>query len=112
MQDNYFQLCSGYKNEEIMKKILIVLVLFAFGTAVAQLEPKTSQKQTSDSIVLPTPAKSDDNIANKGIIKQNTIESGLGKPDNIKRKKDKPLKTQPTIKPKTFKDTTASKRKA
>ena len=94
-----------------MKKILIILASFVFTTAVAQLEPKTSQKQTSDSIMLPTPAKSDDNIANKGIIKQNTIESGLGKPDNIKRKKDKLLKPQPPIKPKTFKDTTAIKRK-
>jgi len=95
-----------------MKKILIVVASFIFGNAIAQLEPKTSQKQVSDSIVLPTPAKSDDNIANKGIIKQNTIESGLGKPDNIKRKKDKPLNTQRPIKPKTFKDTTATKRKS
>jgi hypothetical protein len=94
-----------------MKKILMAFAAtFVFGSVTAQLEPKTSQKQDTDSIALPRPVKSEDNIANRGIIKQNTIESGLGKPDNIKRKKNKPLPPQPAIKPRVFTDTTKVQR--
>lgn len=59
-----------------------------FGYALAQPEPKTTQVQPLDTASGPITSKSADrtNIANKDIRKRNTIESGIGKPDNIKRK--------------------------
>jgi hypothetical protein len=96
---------------QIMKQMLMTLVAsMVFGIAAAQLEPKTNQQQTSDTIVPPATNKSPDEIANKGILHRNTIESGVGKPDNIKRKlNDPPTPTQPNI-PRVKTDTTTPKR--
>lgn len=58
----------------------------AFGYATAQLEPKTSQGMASDTVVTAKKSADRTTIANKDILKRNTIESGIGKPDNIKRK--------------------------
>ncbi|MGV3696025.1 hypothetical protein [Flavobacterium sp.] len=69
-----------------MKKILMAFAAsMTFGYAAAQMEPKTNQQQKSDTIVPPATADPE-SIANKGIIKRNTLEAGSGKPDNIKRK--------------------------
>ena len=84
--------------------------LLTFGVANAQLEPKTSQGTTPDTIIAPAKSKSPDEIANKGILHRNTIESGAGKPDNIKRKLNQPATpTQPNI-PRVKTDTTTPKR--
>lgn len=103
-------ICYNFRN---MKNLLMFCAAcLIFTSAAAQLEPKTSQKPVSDTIIPVNTNKSDDNIANKGIIKTNTIESGLGKPDNIKRKLKlpKPTTAPPVIGPK-IKDTKAVKRK-
>lgn len=94
----------------VSKKIVMAFAAsMVFGYATAQLEPKTNQKQTSDTIAIPQPPKSDDNIANKGILHRNTLEAGSGKPDNIKRKlNDPPTPTQPNI-PRVKVDTTTAK---
>ena len=91
---------------------MVFAVMMVFGYATAQLEPKTSQRQTSDTINVPVnTSKSDDNIANKGILHRNTLEAGTGKPDNIKRKLNQaPTPTQPNI-PRVKTDTVAPKRK-
>ena len=93
-----------------MKKILIAFTAtFSFGYATAQVEPATSQKKTTDTVVIAAP-QSDDDIANKGILHRNTIESGGGKPDNIKRKINKRTKpTDPQIIPRIKTDTTTPK---
>lgn len=58
-----------------------------FGLATAQMDPKTSQGNASDTVSVPTPRKANDQttIANKGILKRNTIEAGTGRPDPIKK---------------------------
>jgi hypothetical protein len=70
-----------------MKNIAMAFAAFmVFGCALAQIEPKTSQGTTPDTIITTTKSGDRTNIANKDILKRNTIESGIGKPDNIKRK--------------------------
>ena len=72
-----------------MKKIVMIFAAcLTFVYASAQLEPKTTQIRSSDTASGPITSQSADrtNIANKDIRKRNTIESGIGKPDNIKRK--------------------------
>lgn len=83
-----------------------------FGYANAQLEPKTKQLQSSDTVVVQVnKAKSDDEIANKSILHRNTLESGTGKPDNIKRKLyQPPTPQQPNI-PRIKTDTTTVRNK-
>jgi hypothetical protein len=66
--------------------ILIFAVCMIFDFATAQIEPKTSQGATPDTIITTSKRGDRTNIANKDILKRNTIESGIGKPDNIKRK--------------------------
>lgn len=68
-----------------------------FNYASAQMEPKTSQGNASDTVAVPTPRKANDQttIANKGILKRNTIEAGTGRPDPIK----KDIKTNQPIPP-------------
>jgi hypothetical protein len=95
-----------------MKKILMAFAAsMVFGYAAAQLEPKTSQGTAPDTIIAPVTNKSPDEIANKGILHRNTLESGAGKPDNIKRKINKRTKpTDPQIIPRIKTDTTTPKR--
>ena len=70
-----------------MKNLIMTFgACMVFGYATAQLEPKTSQGTTPDTIVSTTKSGDRTNIANKDILKRNTLESGIGKPDNIKRK--------------------------
>ena len=72
-----------------MKKIIMIFAAcLTYGYALAQVEPKTTQIRSLDTASGPLTSKSADrtNIANKDIRKRNTIESGIGKPDNIKRK--------------------------
>ncbi len=69
-----------------MKNIIMAVVAtMTFGYASAQLEPKTSQGTTFDTIVKPITNKETTNPANDGILNRNTIESGIGKPGPIKR---------------------------
>lgn len=90
-----------------MKTISVLISTLAFGYATAQIEPKTSQVKPADTTTVPVPHnKSDDSIANKGILKRNTIESGMGKPESAKRKKIKTIRQQPKIVPRTFTDST------
>lgn len=76
--------------------MMMVFACMVFGYATAQLEPKTSQGTTPDTIVSATKSGDRSSIANKDILKRNTIESGIGKPDNIKRKIPN-VSTQTTI---------------
>jgi hypothetical protein len=95
----------------IMKKILMAFAAsMVFGNAAAQLEPKTSQGTTPDTIIAPATNKSPDEIANKGILHRNTLESGAGKPDNIKRKLNQPSTPQQPNIPRVKTDTTTPKR--
>lgn len=95
----------------VSKNIVMTFAAFmVFGYAAAQVEPVTSQKKTTDTIIVPT-EKSDDNTANKGILHRNTLEAGTGKPDNMKRKLNKKTKpTDPQPLPKVKVDTTTKKR--
>jgi alkyl sulfatase BDS1-like metallo-beta-lactamase superfamily hydrolase len=95
-----------------MKKTAMALAAaMIFGYAAAQVEPQTAQKKTTDTIQIPVNDKSDDNIANKGILHRNTLEAGIGKPDNIKRKINKRTRpTDPQIIPRVKVDTTTPKR--
>lgn len=82
-----------------MKKIQITILALAFSTyAIAQIEPKTSQG-TTDTIAAPinTSAADKTKIANKSILKRNTLDAGMGKPDPIK----KDIKTNEPVPPPT-----------
>ncbi len=100
-----------------MKKILMVFAAsMVFGYASAQLEPKTSQGTTFDTIVPPVTNKEVQNPANEGIVKRNTIESGIGKPGPVKRDiySNEPVKTpsgEPYIGPRVATTTASSTRR-
>lgn len=69
------------------KKILLLMASLAFGFANAQLEPKTSQGKSTDTVIVPVARKANDKtvIANKSILKRNTLDAGMGRPDPIKK---------------------------
>lgn len=72
-----------------MKKIVMTFAaMLAFTYASAQLEPKTTQIKKDDTTgIQQTRHKPADKkvIANKSILKRNTIESGMGKPSPVKK---------------------------
>lgn len=72
-----------------MKKIIMTFAaMLAFTYASAQLEPKTRQIQKDDTTgIQQTRHKPADKtvIANKSLLKRNTLESGTGKPSPVKQ---------------------------
>lgn len=72
-----------------MRKIVTTIAAcFIFGYASAQLEPKTTQIRKDDTTgIQQSRHRAPDKtvIANKSILKRNTIESGMGKPSPVKR---------------------------
>lgn len=62
--------------------------MLAFTYASAQLEPKTRQLKKDDTIGVQQSRRQPADktvIANKSILKRNTLESGMGKPTPVKK---------------------------
>ncbi|UPT70426.1 MAG: hypothetical protein M0D53_15265 [Flavobacterium sp. JAD_PAG50586_2] len=72
-----------------MKKIIMTFAaMLAFTYASAQLEPKTRQLKKDDTIGVQQSRRQPADktvIANKSILKRNTLESGMGKPSPVKK---------------------------
>lgn len=72
-----------------MKKIIMTFAaMLAFTYASAQLEPKTRQLKKDDTIGVQQSRRQPADktvIANKSILKRNTLESGIGKPTPVKK---------------------------
>lgn len=76
-----------------MKRMIMLFAVFLIGNCgLAQLDPKTSQGNTSDTITTPR-QRDTTKTANKGILRRNALEVGGGKPDPIKKdiKTDAPV---------------------
>ena len=72
----------------ISKTLTILTACMAFGYASAQMEPKTRQLKKDDTTgIQQSRHKPADKtvIANKSILKRNTLESGMGKPSPVKK---------------------------
>lgn len=92
-----------------MKNLILAFATLLFSNhASAQLEPKTSQGNTSDTVMIPKSPPDKNKIANKGILRRNTLEVGGGKPDPVKKdiKTDEPVPI-PTVPPKSRVETVA-----
>lgn len=74
------------KRLKVMKNLIIAFAtLLSSNYAAAQLDPKTSQGNTSDTILIPKQPTDKTKIANKGILRRNSMEVGGGKPDPVKK---------------------------
>ncbi|MCF6131874.1 hypothetical protein [Flavobacterium wongokense] len=71
-----------------MKKIFMAFATtMMFGYASAQMEPKTTTVKKDDTTGVQVLRRPPDKtvIANKSILKRNTLDAGMGKPDPIKK---------------------------